>query len=540
MDFLDSVDSSNKGPPANDISDGGSNDVQYPPDITTVQNIDLPVQQLNSEPVESSSQDTCSVEDSAAVLPSGGLRASRATYGRQRSFLNEASVPGHIEDENDSHYRKQRQTVPESTPHVDFHTDDDMGNGIGPVRSIHELRQAGDNARFRGAVDGIFEEIAASHDSASARCNGFVQLSSRLLDRRFSRRFCESGFVEKFVECLTNDLDLISASFALCSYELIHTSGTFSPTHWARLWPKLLDLSSILLDAENDIYHLSKRRIFGISKSVQISIQRTIPVLSSVIGGDLPLSTLSPCLIALRSLYSCLLAVRQNNNNIEPINAATLKQLVNMVLLKNPGPLMSPEDFQVVRWVLSILEAYMTFSSSLSVEHQDALRPITRLYHLLDLDKSEFNDQSQEIRVLYIKVILNLTNNDSSFWTEFVKPELVGTLVRIVLSKFCVLTDERLVQEKNSMDTIILALGTLINLTQRSDLARTMFLTTTKNSTPLLQLLLQQFSAANIDLVTEVCQFFIIFMLFLDIQHPFIPLSSYIISLIYDPYFHHF
>lgn len=499
MNFLGPVDSSNKGLPASDIGDDGSNDVQYPSDPTTAQKIDLPTQQLNSEPGESGPQDTCSVED---AVPSSGLRASRVTYGRQRSFLNEASVPGRIGDQNDSRRQKRRQIRPESTSHVDLHTDDDMSDGIGPVRSIHELRQAGDNARFRGAVDGIFEEIAAGHDS---RCNGFVQLSSRLLDRRFSRRFSECGFVEKFVECLTNNLDVISASFAFCSYELIHTSGAFSPTHWTLLWPKLLDLSPILLDAEHDIYHLSKRRNSGISESLQISIQRTIPLLSSAIGGDPPLSTLSPCLIAVRCIHTCLLGVQQNNDSIEPIHAATLRQLVNMVLLRNPGALISPEDFQVVRWSLSILEAYMTISGSLSVEHQGALRPIARLYHLLDLDESESNDQSQEIRVLYIKVILNLTNNDSSFWTEFVKPEPVGGLVGIVLSKFCVLTDEHLVQEKSSMDTVILALGTLINLTQRSDSARTMFLITTKNSTPLLQLLLQEFSAANIDLVTEVC-----------------------------------
>lgn len=507
VNSLGSVDSSNKGLSASGESDEKSSSFQSPFDSTMVQRSITPPRKPSSRPDKTNLHDTCGLEDSATVSPSG-LRASKVTYGRQRSFLNEAPVSGCIEDQDDNSQQPQGQLASESISHVGFQVDDDMSDSNGPVRSIHELRQAGDNARFRGAIDGIFEEIASSRDSVSTRCNGFVQLSLRLFDRRFSRRFSESGFVGKFVHCLTKDLDVISASFAFCSYELIHTSGVFSPTDFALVWPKLLGLSHKLLDTENDILSLSKRREFGISKIVQSSVRKAIPMLSATISDDPPLSKLSPRLIALRCISSCLRGLQRNGDNVEPMHVSILNQLVGMLVLKDPGALISPEDFQMVFWVLSILEAYMTLADSLSIDHRDILRPIAQLYHILELKESELNDRSREIRILYIKVILNLTNNNSSFWTEFVKPELLGALLGVSLSKFCELTNEHLVEEKSTLDTVILALGTLINLTQRSDLARTMFLTTTKNSTSFLQMLLKKFSAANIDLVTEVCEFF--------------------------------
>ena len=505
VNSLGSVDSSKEGLSASGESEGKLSNFQSPSDST--KRSVTPTRKPISQPDKTNLHETCGFENSAAVSPSG-LRASKVTYGRQRSFLNEAPVSGCIEDQDDNSQQPQRQFASESISHVDFQVDDDMNDSNGPVRSIHELRQAGDNARFRGAIDGIFEEIGSSHDSMSTRCYGFVQLSLRLFDWRFSRRFSESGFVGKFVDCLTEDLDVISASFAFCSYELIHTSGMFSPTDFALVWPKILGLSHKLLTAEDDILNLIKRRELGISKTVQASVKRAIPMLSATISDDPPLSNLTPRLIALRCICSCLRGLQHNGDSIEPMHVPILNQLVDMLVLKDLGALLSPEDFLMVFWVLSTLEAYMALADSLSVDHRDALKPIAQLYHILEVKDSELNDRSREIRILYIKVILNLTNNNSSFWTEFIKPELLGPLLGVSLSKFCELTSEHLVEEKSTLDTVILALGTLINLTQRSDLARTMFLTTTKNSTSFLQLLLKEFSTANIDLVTEVCDTF--------------------------------
>lgn len=354
---LGSVDSPAKKLPASGKNDGKPNNFQSPSDSTRVQRSTTPTQNPISRPGKTNLQDACSLEDSAALSPSS-LRASKVTYGRQRSFLNEALVSSCIENQDDIGQQSQRQLAPESISHVDFQIDDDdMGESNGPVRSIHELRQAGDNARFRGAIDGIFEEIASSRDSISTRCSGFIQLSLRLFDRRVSRRFSENGFVGKFVDCLSKDLDVLSAFFAFCSYELIQTSGVFSPTDFALVWPKLLDLSHKLLASEDDILSLIKRRDFAIPKTLQDSVKKAVPMLSATINDDPPLSNLTPRLVALRCIFSCLRGVQHNGDSIEPLHVPILNQLVDMLVLKDPGAHISPEDFLVVFWILSILEA---------------------------------------------------------------------------------------------------------------------------------------------------------------------------------------
>lgn len=447
------------------------------------------------------------VEDSVSA-PSSGLRSSTVTYARQRSFLNEACVSSGIEDKDANTYSKQQLTESKKTPCFDLDVDDETSAGSGPIRNIHELRQAGDNARFRSAVDCILEDIANGDNSDSTRCNGFVQLSSKLLDRGFTNRFSECGFTERLVECVTNDLDIISASFAFCSFELILSCGAFPQTHLASLWSSLLDLSPRLLDVEDDILFLSKTRGSGVSRAVQKSIQEIVPMMSSVNIGDQLSPMLSPRFLALQCIWSVLLRIRQHNIAIKTIPTAILDRFVHLLISKHyqskAGSLLSTEDCRMVITTLSILEAYTILLGPLSVDHQNALKSLTQLSNFLDpkgLNGSD--DCAQQIHVHYIRVILNLTNSDPSFCDGFVTHGLVGGLINIIISGFCVSPERSPVEERGTLNTIILALGTLINLTEKSDLARAMFLTQEDESTSSIHLLVQKFSA-NINLVTEV------------------------------------
>ena len=460
--------------------------------------------QPTSDSYQPRSHNAYAAEDHAPAS-SSNFRGSRITYARQRSFLSESFVSNKIEDQDTNPHLK-RQIASKATAVFDM-PDDDMNDSAGPVRSIHELRQAGDNARFRSAVDCIFEDIADAHHSIFTRCNGFIQLSSKLLDRQFARRFSEHGFVERLVECVSSDLDLISAFFAFCSHELIHLAGTLPKTHLAALWSKLLDISPRLLDVEDDILVLSKRREYSLSKTVQMFIQRNISVLSTVIKDDQAPSILTPRFLALRCIRTVLWSCQQNNISIKIMPTAILDRLVSfLVLVQLHGPANmspSPEDSQTILSVLSILETYTILLGTLPVDHQNTLQSLSQLHHFLNLKESQFDDPSRQIRVLYIRVILNLTNNDPSFCNQLITSELVGGLTRIIMSEFCV-PERCLAEEKSTINIVILALGTLINLSEKSELGRAVFLTTTNDSTSCLHLLLQKFSA-NIGLVTEVC-----------------------------------
>lgn len=489
VDLLDSVHPPAEGPSASFTSDSGSNSIACTSQSTLTRTRDIMPQR---------------VEDSAAVP---GLRGPPVTYARQRSFLNEVYVSSGIEDKDANTNSKNQQLESKKTSCLDLDADDDTGAGSGPIRSIHELRQAGDNSRFRSAVDCMFEDIANGDNTNSTRCNGFVQLTSKLLDRRFINRFSECGFAERLVEYVkyaTNDLDMISASFALCSIELVFSSGAFPQTHLASIWPSLLDLSPRLIDVEDNILLLSKTRGYGVSKAVQRSIQETVPMLSNRL-----LPTLSPRSLALQCIRSVLLNLQQHNNTIEAMPTAILERFVYLLISIHHSTMdspPSPDDCRMVITILSILETYTLLLGPLPVDQQSALKPLTQLsYFLQPKGFDDSNDRTRQIHFHYNRLILNLTNNEPSFCNAFVTPGLVGGLVSIITSGFNISSEGGPAEERNTLNMVILALGTLINLTEKSDMAKSMFLTAEDHYTSFLHSLVQKFSA-NINLITAVWQ----------------------------------
>lgn len=488
VDLLDSVHPPAEGPSASFISDRESNSVACTSQSTLTRQRDIMPQR---------------VEDSATV-PSSGLRGPPVTYARQRSFLNEVYVSSGIEDKDANTNSKNQQLETKKASCFDLDADDDTSVGSGPIRSIHELRQAGDNSRFRSAVDCMFEDIANGDNTNSTRCNGFVQLSSKLLDHQFINRFSECGFAERLVEYMKyvkDDLDMISASFALCSIELLFSSGAFPQTHLASLWQSLLDLSPRLIDVEDDILLMSKARGSGVSKAVQKSIQETLLMLSNRL-----LPRLSPRSLALQCIRSVLSNLQQHNNTIEAMPTAILDRFVCLLISihhSNMDSPLSPEDCPMVITILSILETYTLLLGPLPVDQQSALKSLTQLFYFLQpkgFDDS--NDRTQQIHVHYIRLILNLTNNEPSFCNAFVTPGLVQGLVSIITSGFNMSPEGGPVEESNTLNRIILALGTLINLAEKSDMAKAMFLIAEDHSTSFLHSLVQKFSA-NINLITE-------------------------------------
>ncbi|KAE8159068.1 wings apart-like protein regulation of heterochromatin-domain-containing protein [Aspergillus tamarii] len=443
---------------------------------------------------------TENIQQSTNSRPSISGR-SRVTYAHQRSFLNDASVLGHTEEPGllvSSRCHKLRQPRPNSglLSQTYSHVEDEENLDNRPVRSIHELRQAGDNARFWETVDLIFEDIEDPHSSASDVCNGFVQLCTKLMEPRVLDRFSEAGFDERLVKCMTGGgFDIVSTTLALCAYRLICISGCFPSTLPASIWPKLLDKSPALLDVQDDISVTAKRRSVGLSKAVQATLKSLLPRLSLAIYGEQPISTISPRLLILMNLQSSLTVCQEKGTNFNipaPLLALIIKLLLPEACENAEFPLRF-ERYQTLVLALSILETYTLRSDPLDPDCCISLRSLTQCYKYLYPNQC---DQSRRILILYIRVLLNLTNRDSSFCEECCRTEIVGGLVKVIISEFCAVSEETNGKENSSLDAVILALGALINLAEKSESSRAIFLESTSNFESSLDLLLQQFSTS--------------------------------------------
>lgn len=454
-----------------------------------------------TEPYNSASQ------QSAAPSPAH-LRSSRVTYGRQRSYLNECSFSNSVEgqallpeDDPAKQARPGREAAHQSNLYADHEENEDGGS----VRGIHELRQAGENARFRGTVDSIFEDIEDALNSKSDPCNGFAQLCGKLSGPHMIRRFCECGFEKRFLQCATTELDTLSASFALCAYELIRSGGVLSSSSLAAFLPTFLDLCSGLLCMDDDIVALArKRRRSVVSKAAQ----SFVPRLSTIIHED-AMSKVSPRLVALRCIQSVLSNYQETGDSVGASPATLLNQLVDLLLREMPSGTedfdMPPENFQVLVLTLSSLEICTALSGTLVKESLDSCRNLSQASNILDTRvRLCDNDQYQQVLVLYIRVILNITNRGPSFCEAFSTPKVVGGLVNIVKKGFGEVSEGSNLGD-SSLNAVILALGALTNVAEKCTSSRAIFLTPTSDSVLLLDVLLELFSV-SVGSVPEVSQ----------------------------------
>lgn len=454
-------------------------------------------------PVKSSNNDR-----EAGTLVSSTLLRSRITYARQRSFLGStlstsdselhgasASTLDGVEASGSSASLKHR-----STPLLSA---DGEEHGR-PVRSIHELRQAGDNARFQESVEALFDDFEDPGNPVSERCNGLIQLCSKLLKPDFMHRFLEYGFDERLVQTTVSNLDIISSCLALCAYRLVCLKGVYSYSNLGTFWTTLVDKSSLFLAVKDDIMSLAGNPRLHVSRAVQASLRDLIPRLTASMFSESPTLRLSPRLAILSCISICLTAFQDKSQPIQPISRSLLDNLIGLLPPNNGKATAYPlsyDDFQTKTMTLLVLESYLMLPATSGYEYNGPFHKFVLMHD--DFIRPAQDDQGRRILTLYLRVVLNLTNNDPLACEQYAAPEIITGFVRIITTE---LSDASAIVgfgEHESFNLVILALGVLINLAEQSESCRASFLVPTHASHPPLGTLVHQFSL-SIDLINHV------------------------------------
>lgn len=424
--------------------------------------------------------------------PSSMLRSSGVTYSRQRSFLNDSLSLTDFENHdvmNSHEFEPKTKSLNISSSRISPEEDD--AHDSKPVRSIHELRRAGDNARFREVIDSIFEDIEDRYNSKSGRCCALAELCGKLLDSQFVHRFSEQGFDERLVNCTLNDLDLVSASLALSAHRLIivggHTSRVFSDSLWARI----LELPTALLDTEDDILILARGPSIGLSKTAQASIRDVRSHLLPAIGSPSP--CLSPQLLALECIKSSLVVLRERGHTIRPFPTLLLGKLIDLVAenaIKDLNSSAPKGQLQFLDRVFLILENYSVISGPFDYNHCRCFRRLVHFHQVLILDHCD----RRQVSISYIRVILNITNKEPTLCDSFATPDIVCGLANIVTTEFRDISRELCDQDNGTLNEVILALGALINLAEKTKQSRAILISSNNRAVSFFHQLLEQFS----------------------------------------------
>lgn len=471
----------------------------------------------DNEPSEDSTSDgniirrSVSTQDSHATGP-------RITYARQRSFLSETSMlqdpePVRVSDQLVSPqpygFRENDEIsslIPKTSP---VGIDDESGiTSSGAVRSIHELRQAGGNARFQGMVDSMLEDIEDNQVSGSRRRSGLIQLCSKLGDHEFARQFLEIGAERRFSRSLKYQVDIISSYLAVYACALLLSTGPISNATLSACCSVISDITPSLLGEEEDIKDLTKSRRMNPSRAEQASLLDLREQLSkSRIWPDKSPTLVSPQVMTLRCLEMAVRKTREKGEHLEIISGSSLDQLVG-ILLHHSNNLKATHalgnDFLILELVFSILESYTVEMGCLSPDRDMTIKQLSLVGPFLSFLTEQDNIQSQRLQILNIRLILNVTNNNLPLCEDFATFEIIGALVEIILSKFGLVSEDFMGEKREPvLDIVILALGTLINLTEWSETPRTLILRCKKDSVTFIDSLLRLFSN-GLDTISEV------------------------------------
>ncbi|KAI9796160.1 MAG: hypothetical protein M1835_004566 [Candelina submexicana] len=433
----------------------------------------------------------------------------RRTYARQRSHLTEDILQGDelfqapLDLGPYSRLSNRRRAAGGALPKLKTPQIEEDGNHIaddstnGAIRSIHELREAGGNKRFLDSMDAIFEDIEARQPSnISRRRSSLMEMSSKLSDKSFSLRFLEHGLDRRLFVKLAYERDTI-IGFLLASAILFVISNGVPIRMFSHLRTHgVTQLIVRLLEAEQDISIIARQRQSNMSKISQNLLSEVRELLQhpTFWGAKQP-SEVSPRTIALKCLETIVRQSRGCGAALDFLSQEAVEKLVQ--LLKSCATSTSESGrspMQAIELVnsLSILELG-TANGNIEEAHWTP-RILASLSETLSGICSGQEDWSRHIQTVALRLTINLTNNNATLCDVFATSTFIGANVGIITRNFDSLSaikeeEDRLL----AVDQLILALGSLINFAEWSDISRLILIEPHDSGTTLLDELLGLF-----------------------------------------------
>ena len=444
-----------------------------------------------------------------SLLPGGG---PKVTYARQRSYLTESNLDEATsfsaplvqdpDDWSDTRRRGRRSEVlvPKQKLHFEDQLDEGDGGYGGAVRSIHELREAGGNARLASEMESLIDDLDEKTGLPLAvRRRGLLVVVVKLQEPTFCRRFIDHGLVHRLMAHAESSTDLVS-NILLAASMLYLVARKVSPdTRHQVIEQSSVDFFVGLLENDLDITAVAKDRHSNMSKVAQMEFLKLREALLEpslwTIG---PPPKVTARVLAIQCLEYMVRQVRERGSTVEFMSQTAIKRMVEL-LTPDPlqqSPLATASEMFTLKLAVSTLESSTTSGSAMCDETVWTGETIERLIGLLPTIEiwPESEEMFGSLRTLVLRLYLNITNNNPSLCEAFSRPEVVRAMFRIIGSHFHSLTDDaRRDTQALLLDNLILSLGFLINLAEWSDDARRLVLSFERDTDSPLETLLQLF-----------------------------------------------
>ncbi|KAL8798140.1 MAG: hypothetical protein Q9182_006919 [Xanthomendoza sp. 2 TL-2023] len=419
---------------------------------------------------------------------SSGVRL-KATYSSQRSYLancgsDEAALFNiNFVDDNENRARKTLERQPRTgtlSPRIELvegaeeeKYDNSQGSSI---RTIHELRESGESIRHLNETEAILDDIDGQGlTSMSLKRRRLLDLVCRLQEPAFCRVLLDQGFDNRLLsESASKDNDGVTdALLAMAVLYLVAAPlGRQAASQSYDL--RVANFFANKLNHHQALVDLILSRRCNISRQDQSDLEvyffRT--VLQSPLWRSGVPAKLSSRLIALQGLDYLIRKKREAGCRSEILPPKIIQRLVEM-LPSYCGTANSSADLLLeTRLAISVLESHTINGVSLNNQQwtEKTLRPIASVLSWLTCYPQ---NQREDTQKLTLRLYLNLTNNNPQLCEAFARREVVQKMLSIVQAHFHSMSrSKRGFDGTNGLDTLILALGALINLVEWSSNVR--------------------------------------------------------------------
>lgn len=410
------------------------------------------------------------------------IKGPKITYAMQRSYLSDmvedegvdSSVPSFSQSSDLG--LPSKSTLSNSFSHDVTHEllsdDDDNVGGSGAIRSVHELRKAGVNAHFESTVESLFEDIESSANGR--RLTGLTQLCNKLVDDEFKRQFLDHYLDRRLTRCDASDASVLGSTLTASVFlTLLHASQPSLKTV-ERCLQRVVKSSLMLLKEQRDILDLAKERRQNLSKALQNDLRAfKEQQIASAIWADQKPVKLTPAILCLRAIELMLRRLRELGDLGFHINPEVFSAIVNVLDTSHQANSGS-NHLLALSMAVSILESFTVGIVKLGPEYVNALKKLTNPFKLMSALSSD-NPATTQTQELFLRLILNMTNNNEELCDVFAQPALISTIFDQVHSQFNKLSTTSSASETepiSHLNTVILSLGALINFAEWSGKAR--------------------------------------------------------------------
>jgi hypothetical protein len=401
----------------------------------------------------------------------------RATYAKQRSHLSDMvdtldSLPSSSSQPSSQQKYSQTFSFTNAASQVEMEMeldDSDDADASTQVKSIHELRRGGAVRQFDLDAQSILEDVESS--SKSLRIPGLLQLAKRLKDQTFLRHFQDSGNFQRLIDCLHRSLDDISATILASILRCLVHAQTSSPGPLLQMLEGIFRLPRRLFSESRRLSKLAKDRSQNLSR---ILVKDVVEFEEMEAQGE---SWLSPSvnntiLGLIESAERKLISLKEP---LPTVPSAVLERLLaDFVNTKDDLPAgRLTSKLENTRLLLSLLEI-----ACAKRELSPSILPASQLFDLGRTVAEIMKEASQaqpEIEASCLRLIVSLSNNDADVCAALSQSGLTAEVFQVIDDHFLTLAGLTALDkdfDHAQLESVILAVGCLLNLAECSDAAR--------------------------------------------------------------------